>query len=152
MTTEQEADEVFAGMKKTGEVLTGVSLSGVKVLGSVQCSDYELKEARLHAEKHFPGKLVVQELGRYHRMCKSTLHHKTMAEHYDDEEMFPLRYSSAKGALYFRALPIRRSYECAVKCCVEAQCEIPRWEDYLKVVSTSDYKAQKPLNCVCAMW
>jgi hypothetical protein len=125
-----------------------VSLSAVKVLGSVQCSDNELKEARFHAAKHFPGKLVVEELASY----KSVTHHQTIAEHFDDDELFPLRYSSGKGALYFRSLTMRKSFTVATKICEKKRCEKPRWEDYLNVLSTSDYQLQKPMNCVCAMW
>ena len=50
VTTAQEADEIFAGMKQTDDILHNFSLGDVAEVGGVRCSEYEAKEARQHAD------------------------------------------------------------------------------------------------------
>ena len=39
---------------------------------------------------------------------------------------------------------------CDIRVCEkEVRCELPRWEDYLHVLSSSQYTPQTALNCVC---
>ena len=147
---QEAAEEIVADMTPTDLVLEDVPLDDVTEVGSVRCSEYEAREARLHAEMHFPGKLVVKELLAYHRVRKSTDHELAMAQHYEDEELFPLRYSSGKGAIYFRALSVRMSFKLACAACTARGCEKPRWEDYLNVLMSTDCKRQVPMNCVCS--
>ena len=151
-TTAEEADLVFAGMTRTGTVMPDVGLSEVSVIGSVRCTEHDAKAARALASEHFPGRVLMKELTVFHHVRKSAEHERAMAEHYDDEELFPLRFSSSKGAIYFRSLSIRDSYQRACAACRSIGCEVPRWEDYLNVLSSSDYTRQVPLNCVCSYW
>ena len=151
-TTAEEAGLVFAGMTRTGTVMPDVGFSDVSVIGSVRCTEHDTKAARALALEHFPGKVLMKELLVFHRVRKSVEHERAMAAHYDDEELFPLRFSSSKGAIYFRSLSTRDSYQRACAACRSIGCEIPRWEDYLNVLSSSDYTRQVPLNFVCSYW
>jgi len=81
VTKPQEAEEVVADMTPNDLVLEDAPLDDVTEVGSVRCSEYEVREARLHAAMHFPGKLVVKELLAYHRVRKSTDHELAMAQH-----------------------------------------------------------------------
>ena len=140
-TRHQEHDEVFAGMEKTSEKLLCVPLAEVLEVGRVRVTDHLLKEVLFLKQRHHAGKILGTE-PLWTRLRKSTLHHEIMAEHYDNPELFPLRFSSDKGAKYFRALPIKKSFKIAVEACKAAGCEVPRWEDYLNTLSSSDYKQQ----------
>ena len=151
VTLAQEADEVFEQMEQTGVSIT-VSLGNVSVVGSVRVTEGQVNAARAQAAEHYPGHLLLHELGQHYRVRKSITHYDVMNKHYDSEEMFPLRHSSAHGPLWLRALSIRQSWKLACKACVDAGCEKPRWEDYLHVLSSADYKRQVPLNCVCSYW
>ena len=147
-TRHQEHDEVFAGMEKTSEKLLCVPLAEVLEVGRVRVTDHLLKEVLFLKQRHHAGKILGTE-PLWTRLRKSTLHHEIMAEHYDNPELFPLRFSSDKGAKYFRALPIKKSFKIAIEACKAAGCEVPRWEDYLNTLSSSDYKQQTAVNCVC---
>ena len=150
VTPLQEAAQAAGQMVKTGETRDAVPLVDVSAAGSVRCTEYDVKEARALGSTGFPGKVVMEDVGQHHRVRKSDNHREVMANHFDDEEIFPLRYSSSKGATAFRALPMRQSYKLACEACRQRGCEEPRWEDYLNVLSSSDYTQQVPLNCVCS--
>ena len=149
VTTAQEAALLLASMELTDEIRHNVKLKDVAAVGSVRCTEHEVKAARKHANLHFPGKLSVKQYGDLKRIRKSLAHIKTMIEHFEDVSLFPVRFSSSKGAKRFRALPINQSFIAACDACDKIGCERPRKQDYYRVVGSSDYTKQVPQNCVC---
>ena len=104
VTTAQEAAFLLANMESTDEVKHNVKLKDVAVIGGVRCTEYEVKAARKHANAHFPGKLSVKQIGDFKRIRKSIAHMKVMVEHFEDDSLFPIRYSSSRGAVRFTCI------------------------------------------------
>jgi hypothetical protein len=92
---------------------------------------------------------LVKQRKCFNRIRKSFAHVEAMIEHFEDDSMFPIRYSSSKGAIRFRALSIRASFRAVCEACRRIGCEELRWEDYLDVLNSSDYTKQVHQNCVC---
>ena len=148
-TSLEEADVLVTGMSQTQKTITDLRIGSLHEVGKVNVTEWQVKNALLLAEEGFPGEFVLESHQKKVRIRKSNLHHLTMATHLDSEELFPIRHSSSKGAEYFRSLSMRGSYELACRGCKDARCELPRWEDYLHVLSSSQYTPQTALNCVC---
>ena len=150
ITYGQEAKAMAIELEPTLESRFNVPLASVTVLGDVRCTMYEAKAARVHASSNCAGWYSTEQSNFFLRIRKSLAFNEALANHLMDERFFsPDQSSKFYGARRLMIYSMIVSLNEFRKKCIELGIELPRKEDYNKLLKRGGYKKQVPENCVC---